>query len=157
MKCPRDNATLSPHKKGNIDIHFCQECHGFFLSLEQKSAAQLEVLLQKQFSNPKNDSGKFSVISPQSGHAMKRFEYRKVLLDYCASSHSIWFDHGEYSKIFSFDSNASKSKNIVNQSDSSSWNVADVVTAPFDVLDVSGELIGAVGDLVGGLISGIDL
>ena len=155
MKCPRDNSTLSPHKKGNIDIHVCQECHGFFLSLEQKSASQLEVLLQKQFTNPQSDSAIASVISPQSGHAMKRFEYRKVLLDYCADSHSIWFDRGEYSKIFAFNSTASKK--IENKSDSSSWSVVDVVSAPFDVLDVSGDIIGAVGDLVGDLISGIDL
>ncbi len=150
MKCPRDNTTLVPHKKGNIDIHFCQECHGFFLPLEQKSAAQLEMLLKKQFTSAQSDSA----INPQSGSSMKRFEYRKVTLDYCPDSHSIWFDRGEYSKILAFKS--TKSKITGNKSDSSSWSVVDVVSAPLDILDLSGDVIGAVGDLVGDLISGID-
>ena len=155
MKCPTDTAELSPHKKGNIDIHLCPKCHGFLITLDQKPACELESLLQKQFANPQSNSGETAIISPSSGHAMRKFVYRNVILDYCSDSHSIWFDRGEYSKIFASDSKASKS--VTTQGDSSSWNVADILIAPIDVFDASGDIIGAVGDFVGDLISGIDI
>jgi Zn-finger nucleic acid-binding protein len=155
MKCPKDTSELSPHKKGNIDVYSCPKCHGFLITLDQKPACELEVLLQKQFANPQSNSGEAEIISPSSGHAMRKFVYRSVILDYCADSHSIWFDRGEYSKIFALDSKTSKS--IAGQGDSTSWNIADILTAPIDILDASGDVIGTVGDFIGDLISVIDI
>ena len=141
--------------KGNINIHLCEKCRGFFLPLKQQQASQLETLLKKQFSKPLNTSSETGIISPHSGDTMKQFEYRNVLLDYCTESHAIWFDRGEYTKIFASRTPTVKSR--IHQSDSKAWDVVDAVTVPMDIIDLSGEVIGAVGEFVGDLISGISL
>ena len=85
---------------------------------------------------------------------MRRFEYRNVLLDYCEESHSIWFDRGEYPKIFA--SYTKSKKSISPQGKHSEWSAIDLVPDPVDILEISGSIFESVGDFVSDIISGVD-
>ncbi len=157
MQCPRDQSELSPHQKGQLNIHLCDQCRGFSILLNQDSASQLEVLLKKHLSDRKDPSGEKSLPSPHSGSSMKEFVYRGVQLDYCEESHSIWFDRGEYTKIFTTPNKTKKTSNNKKSSESSVWDNVDFLPDVSDVVDLSADALGTVGDFVGDLVSGIDL
>jgi len=154
MKCPRDRSELVPSKKGNMDIHCCEECGGFLVTLNQASATQLERLLQKKFLSSESHSDKERLVSPISNELMKPFQFRGVLLDYCVKSHSIWFDPDEYPKMFKLEDN--RLNLIATKRDSDDFSTWDAVDGGLNLLDSSGDFIGAVGSFIGDLLSGID-
>ncbi|MFK7850549.1 MAG: hypothetical protein AB8D78_06175 [Akkermansiaceae bacterium] len=114
--------------------------------------------MKKHFSEPPEDSNEEALSSPDTGQRMKKFVYRGVVLDYCVDSHAIWFDQGEYSKLFAPEQKANQIKTATpTEPNSTIYNVLDGATSAVDIIDVSGDLIGTVGDFVGDLISGIDI
>ncbi|MGJ8674296.1 MAG: hypothetical protein ACSHX2_15300, partial [Rubritalea sp.] len=155
MKCPIDKSTLTAHKKGNLEIEYCQQCSGFSVRLEQDAAKKLEDQLTGHFSSPQTKNSKVGLSSPHTNSSMKSFKYRGVLLDYCSESHSIWFDKGEYSKIFA--SSTQTEKTVKKESSDGGWSVLDIVAAPIDIIDISGSILDTLGDIVSDITSGIDL
>ncbi len=143
MKCPRDQAVLVAKTKGSLMIFVCPECNGLFIPLGQTNAKSLNTQLGKAL----KIQGVFGEIeSPSTGKPMRHFTHRGVELDYCEESHSVWFDRGEYSKIFS-------SPNSQQKSQTQSIDFEEAVTAnyrPGQVFDVSDVLLGVLcflGDL----------
>jgi Zn-finger nucleic acid-binding protein len=152
MRCPRDESQLIAFTKGQLEIEQCAECNGFFVNLAQRPANQLSTLLKRDISEGKR-RGDHGLISPTSGKLMQSFTYRGVQLDYCEQSHSVWFDHGEYTKMFAPAEKASRSSVRAHEK-------SDKVDLSFDVVDgieASDGVFSFVGDLVGDLVSGIDL
>ncbi len=155
MNCPRDNSKLTPHQKGKMSIHLCEECSGFFVSLDQKSAKRLESLLQRSFSKTDKTTKEPKLFSPYSDSAMHQFKYRGIQLDYCKDTHSIWFDRDEYPKVF-----GTQSKTTLKSANSAPISVLDIVDSvisPLDVLEISASVVEGIGDFVGDLVSGIDV
>jgi len=169
MTCPRDNTPLTTHTKGHLDIHQCPTCHGFFVSLSQEQAESLHNVLNKYLSVPIPESQQESLQSPQSGQVMKQISYRNVIIDYCEDSHSLWFDPGEYNKIFSPKASSSSSpkqllRNTPSKRETATDAVGDVLLSGIDPISVIGDIteftgnsLGNLGDFVGDFVSGIDL
>lgn len=149
MNCPRDNSLLDSVKKGELDVNVCNQCYGFSVSLGQDAATALAKQLRSRFASQQPQSEKDSLVSPFTGNRMSRFTYRGVELDYCAVTNSVWFDRGEYSRIF-------QSPEPVEKPASSGgggfdgWDVIDQVGNTVCVLEIA-------GDLVVGAISGFDI
>lgn len=159
LKCPRDQSVLSSHQKGRLKIHHCTKCGGFQVCLNQFSAKALsEKLLKKiQQSNPTENA----LQSPYTDEKMIHFTHRGVELDYCKESNSVWFDRGEYTKIFAAETTGEKSK------PSMMSKAADGVEAGIDgvsflpgidsIIDVSSSALSGLGDFLGDFIGGIDI
>ena len=146
---------MKPQGKGRLQIDVCEQCGGFFVHLGQEAAGQLEKLLRKGLENGTGGSTEEAMVSPSSGLLMKGFEFRGVHLDYCADSNSIWFDRGEYPKIF-----ATPGKAVSKPSNGDPKNtVADVAVSSVDVVgggvEIASDVIGGVGDFLGDLLSGL--
>lgn len=153
MHCPRDESQLVVYTKGQLHIEQCSECNGFFVNLTQQAANQLSSLLKRDISadvrNPRH-----GLKSPQSGEIMQCFIYRGVQLDYGEKSHSVWFDQGEYTKIFA---SPQPPRNLGASEGSQRSDSIDKAADLADKAETSVGVLGFVGDLVGDLISGIDI
>ncbi|MGJ8634140.1 MAG: zf-TFIIB domain-containing protein [Luteolibacter sp.] len=156
MQCPIDSSFLKAQGKGNLKIDFCEKCGGFFVCLGQAEALQLEKLLRKGLEAKGGEAVAQTMVSPSSGLPMKGFEFRGVHLDYCVESHSIWFDRGEYQKIFSAPGKG-KGRPWNGGSESSVWDHAVTASDVGDGLEGATDVLGSVGDFLGDLLSGIDL
>lgn len=138
-----------------MSINVCEDCGGFSILLGQASAQQLEKLLRSHLSKESGKAPGFESAPPSSDPAFEPFVFRGIQLDYCRGTHSIWFDRGEYAKIF-----ANKSEGWTKPAESKSssvWDSIDLVSAPSDLLEISGSALEGLGDFVGELISGIDI
>ena len=90
--------------------------------------------------------------SPFTGHLMKRFKYREVELDYCEFTDSVWFDRGEYSKMFQSPEGAKRMKGV-GQDVVDSVGVGEIADSVADVaLDFS-----MVGEFVGDFLSNFEV
>ena len=90
-----------------------------------------------------------TLVSPYTGETMKRFVYRGMPLDYCVSTHSVWFDQGEYTRMFGTPVKGTTPKFNVGKTASDTWEVVDNVGNSL-------EIVGAVGEIALELVSGID-
>ena len=152
MKCPRDQSLLDSMRKGPLDINACGECGCFSVILGQEAATSLSLQLSRSIKKHRGQARGDCLESPFTKDKMSRFLYRGVELDYCQLTNSVWFDRGEYSKIFQSPENGSKPKPLAERSDPAKevWETIDKAGNTVDVLDI-------VGDLVSGLISGVDV
>ena len=87
---------------------------------------------------------------------MRRFTFRGVQLDYCEAAHSVWFDRGEYAKIFT--SGAEEKERPSKQYGLSMGSAVGEATAGVgagDVLEISVEAVTRVGEFLGDLLGEI--
>ena len=151
MNCPRDNAVLSSVRKGRLEVNVCEVCNGFSVLLRQDAAGALEKQLHSSFSKSAGGNELETLRSPYTGNPMRRFLYRGIQLDYCQETHSLWFDQGEYSKMFrSPESKASSLKSGASEVNSKAWEVIDSASNSIDMIEVIGEVLSQI-------VSGVDL
>lgn len=151
MKCPRDHTPLKLHKKGRLEIHHCSKCCGFQVCLNQFPVKNLSNQLHKEIAGSVLSKVGGALESPYAESSMKRFIYRDVSLDYCEETNSVWFDQGEYTKIFKNPQSLKKSKldtseihNALDGSDffPSTWDITDITSITGDIFDSLGDFFG---------------
>ena len=155
MKCPRDNSVLKDHKKGNLEIKYCPECSGFFVLLEQEAASKIEAQLKGHFARLHDTGQESPPVPSDSDSSMKSFVYRGVHLDYCIENHAIWFDRGEYTKIFA--ANSTGKKSLSKEEGQSAWDSLDIVSIPLDIIEISGDVFEGLGGFIADAVSSVDI
>ncbi len=152
MNCPRDNTILDSEQKGSLDVNVCPECNGFAVLLGQEAATALSKQLKVRIDSSEPKRYDDELRSPFTGHLMKRFKYREVELDYCEFTDSVWFDRGEYSKMFQSSEGAKRMKGV-GQDVVDSVGVGEIVDSVADAaLDFS-----MVGEFVGDFLSNFEV
>ena len=142
MNCPRDHAVLCSFKKGSLEVNQCDVCNGFSVLLTQAAAEAMEKQLNGPISRTGEGDGVMTLVSPYTGETMKRFLYRGLPLDYCAATHSVWFDQGEYARMFQAPTKKSSSKLITaGDATSQAWEFVDDAGTTFEVLGFVGEVV----------------
>ncbi|MGJ8723628.1 MAG: hypothetical protein ACSHYB_03635 [Roseibacillus sp.] len=134
-----------------MEVNVCDECNGFSVLLKQEAANALEAQLNKHFSKGGEGNVVATLVSPYTGEPMKRFVYREIQLDYCPATHSIWFDYGEYSRMFQGPEKvAARPTKSVSEAGGKAWETVENVGNSIDVL-------GVVGEVIGELLTGVDI
>ena len=161
MNCPRDNVLLLSDKKGRLEINSCPQCNGFSVVLSQEAASFLNAQLSKKLNQAPDSQPALKkqelLGSPYTGMAMRPFSYRGIVLDYCAATHSVWFDPNEYAKIFGALGKSSCNSSSPSSTHSSGMSQRDRAAGVFDGVMGGIDVFDIVGDLVSDLVSGADV
>lgn len=153
MNCPRDNALLLSSQKGELSINSCPLCFGFSVLLGQDAAHNLEAQLRRAISLDDPRVPVEVLKSPYNGQEMKRFTYRGVQLDYCPVTHSIWFDRGEYSRMFQSPTHSSEPP--TKRSLEPAPEGRSTTERVFDTVDGTATFLSFASELVEALVSGV--
>ena len=148
MICPRDQHALQESRSEGYLLHFCPECHGVFVRLNQEASPGISNSVIKPDQRPRvSVPVDEHALSPITGKPMMVIRHKGVIIDYCPDSNSVWLDAGELEKISSAtstikDSREGSKKRVKSLSDSGvSVDAGDVVGV---VLEVAVEAVGAI-------------
>ena len=125
------------------------------LLLEQEAASKIEAQLKGHFSRLGDTGQESPPVPSDSDSSMKGFVYRGVHLDYCIENHAIWFDRGEYTKIFA--ANSTGKKSLSKEEGQSAWDSLDIVSIPLDIIEISGDVFEGLGGFIADAVSSVDI
>jgi len=109
MICPVCNKDMIVVEYNNIELDYCNDCHGVWfdsteleLLLQSMSLDSQNLLLDNILKSPEAMTQEKKRKCPICGHKMKKTtigEHPGVLVDICPQGHGLWFDGGEVAQL----------------------------------------------------------
>ncbi|MCP3928963.1 MAG: hypothetical protein GY705_07670 [Bacteroidetes bacterium] len=103
MKCPRDNNQLIPKENDSVKFHFCKDCHGIWLQVEDfpkflDKRRKPDISDNKQI-HIDNDQDE-SLLCPVDGRStMIKQNFKSIKVDICINHQGIWLDGNEVDSL----------------------------------------------------------
>jgi len=109
MICPACNSDMIVVEYNNIELDYCNDCHGIWfdsteleLLLKSLSLDSHDLLLEDIVKSPEADSAEKKLRCPICRKKMKKTaigDHRDILIDACPQKHGLWFDGGEVTQL----------------------------------------------------------
>ena len=143
--CPHHGTVLMEKHAGKLRVWHCVGCSGLWLPAGAFHAGVGHVSVTGR--------GRPSGLScPADGQALTALSHRGIEVDVCGRCGGVWFDRGELQKILAQSTDPARS---FLEGDSGS-GVVDLAASAADMLsgvDVAGELVSAVIEFLGDIVS----
>lgn len=146
--CPRDGAVLVPTQFKAGHLHLCHTCSGSFLPGEIVREVRR---IERWFAARRGGTSGLSLgaVECPAGHGrMSMLRVDGHHIDICATCHGIWFDSDELKRLQQPAASERLDRVI---------ETTDAVDAGDSIVDGVGELASGALELLGDIISGIDI
>ena len=143
--CPHHSTALAETNVGRLRVWYCRSCSGLWLPAGAFHANVGHVSIIGR--------GRPTALScPKDAHDLTAVIHRGIEVDVCGTCGGVWFDRGELQKILAQSTDPAARRFLDNPAGS---HVLDVATSAVDLLsltDVTGDVLSAVFEFLGGLV-----